>query len=89
MQEIEIIDASELSMNHPDISYISEVKVEFSGDLFSLFLAYTVKIDGRILNSEEVSKLAINDGLPNADAFFCWFDTDFIGQIVHWTDFEY
>lgn len=84
VQEIEIIDANMLSMNHPDISYHSEVQVDFSGDVVSFFLRYTVKIDGKVLNSEEVSKLAINDGFPNADAFFFWFDKDFQGQIVSW-----
>lgn len=89
VQEIEIIDANMLSMNHPDISYHSDVQVDFSGDVVSFFLRYTVKIDGKVLNSEEVSKLAINDGFPNADAFFFWFDKDFKGQIISWVDFKY
>lgn len=36
-----------------------------------------------------LTSLAINDGFPNVDAFFKWFDSDFEGQIIHWTDLKY
>lgn len=36
-----------------------------------------------------VEELAINDGFPDVDSFFRWFDSDFEGQIIHWTDLKY
>lgn len=36
-----------------------------------------------------ISKLAINDGFPSVEAFFQYFNTDFTGQIIHWTDLNY
>lgn len=33
--------------------------------------------------------LAINDGFPSVEAFFQYFNTDFKGQIIHWTDLKY
>lgn len=38
---------------------------------------------------EEIFKLAVNDGFPDAISFFQWFDSDFEGQIIHWTDLKY
>lgn len=51
--------------------------------------AKIVIIDGRILEKKEIKKLAINDGLDGIDGFFKWFDKDFKGQIIHWTDLKY
>lgn len=36
-----------------------------------------------------VEKLAINDGFPSVEAFFAWFNKDFSGKIIHWTDYAY
>lgn len=36
-----------------------------------------------------MEKLAKNDGFDSVDDFFKWFDSDFQGQIIHWTDFRY
>jgi len=36
-----------------------------------------------------MSKLAFNDGFDSIDAFFNWFNTDYIGKIIHWTDLRY
>lgn len=39
--------------------------------------------------SDFIDLLAKNDGFDSADAFFKWFDRDFHGRIIHWTDFRY
>ena len=33
--------------------------------------------------------LAKNDGFDSVNDFFRWFNTDFEGQIIHWTDLRY
>ena len=37
----------------------------------------------------EVDQLATNDGFESVEQFFAWFNTDFTGKIIHWTDFKY
>ena len=36
-----------------------------------------------------IEELAKNDGFDNLRDFFKWFDSDFIGKIIHWTDKTY
>ncbi len=42
-----------------------------------------------IMPNDEVEELAINDGFPDLESFFKWFDSDFEGQIIHWSDLKY
>ena len=48
-----------------------------------------VIIDGRELNLDEKVKIAKNDGFKNLFDFFLWFDENFKGKIIHWTNFKY
>lgn len=51
-----------------------------------------VVIDGESVfqpHDEWLEKLAKNDGFDNVYEFFNWFDSDFQGRIIHWTDFKY
>ena len=48
-----------------------------------------VYIDGKILWVEEIELLAKHDGFNSMEDFFKWFDKDFKGKIIHWTDFRY
>jgi len=47
-----------------------------------------VKIDGKDLDINKYGELYQNDGLSIVD-FFRWFEKDFTGKIIHWTDFRY
>lgn len=50
----------------------------------------TIIIDERILfYFNQIVRLAQNDGFNSVNDFFNWFDTDFTGKIIHWTDFKY
>lgn len=58
----------------------------------------TVLIDGKefyhrvgiyVVKSKDMIKLAKNDGFDCVEDFFKWFDSDFEGKIIHWTDFRY
>jgi len=50
-----------------------------------------VYIDDRELKlpSDKVELLANQDGFDSLQEFFEWFDKDFVGKIIHWTDFKY
>jgi hypothetical protein len=49
----------------------------------------TVQIDGRLLNEKEVQEFAYNDGFDRVDDFEVWFNEDFYGKIIHWTEKRY
>lgn len=38
---------------------------------------------------EVIRELAINDGFDSVEDFFTYFNTDFKGKIIHWTDLKY
>jgi len=48
-----------------------------------------VSVDGMILDIDEITELAINDGFNNPVEFFAYFNKDFEGEIVHWTEKRY
>lgn len=48
-----------------------------------------VVVDGRNLSLDEKIELAHNDGFDNLVSFWLWFDSDFEGQLIHWTDKKY
>lgn len=48
-----------------------------------------VLVDGNDLSWSKIRGLALNDGFPSAEAFFDYFNKDFKGKIIHWTDFKY
>lgn len=50
---------------------------------------FNVLIDGLKLNRQEVMELAFNDGFGSPEKFFDFFNADFTGQLIHWTDFRY
>ena len=48
-----------------------------------------IKIDGKNLDIYQMQQLAWNDGFSHVAAFQQYFDTDFKGKIIHWTDLRY
>jgi hypothetical protein len=49
----------------------------------------TVSVDGFSLNRTKIVELAQNDGFDSVEDFFRYFDKDFKGKIIHWTDLKY
>lgn len=45
--------------------------------------------DFRKLEKEQLEVLALNDGFNSVDQFWKYFNKDFQGQIIHWTDLRY
>jgi hypothetical protein len=50
---------------------------------------YQIVVDGNCLNKNISEQLAINDGFETVEHFFRWFNEDFSGKIIHWTDLRY
>ena len=50
---------------------------------------YAVYVDWICLSEKEVETLAINDGFESIKDFLLWFNDDFQGKIIHWTDLRY
>lgn len=40
-------------------------------------------------NDIDINNVAVNDGFDSVQQFFNWFDRDFTGKIIHWTDLRY
>lgn len=47
------------------------------------------KANGRCEYGENAKDLARNDGFPSVEAFFKYFNSDFKGELIHWTNFKY
>lgn len=41
------------------------------------------------LSYSEIETLAQNDGFDSVEQFFAWFNKDFKGQLIHWSDLRY
>ena len=48
-----------------------------------------VMVDGFIKTAPEIEVIARNDGFDSTKDFFKWFDADFTGDIIHWTNLKY
>ena len=50
-----------------------------------------IYIDNRELKlcSDKVELLVIQDGFDTVQELFEWFDKDFSGKLIHWTDYKY
>lgn len=83
----------------PKIPVVSVQKIEIVYSEFQengkLFKLPAVWIDGKLhydfIGSlkENMKSIAINDGFENIEDFFAYFNEDFEGKIIHWTDFKY
>ncbi len=79
------------------VASIQSIEIKFISiwNSNSLYAQPCVKIDGKIIydvaknGKEEMLKLAQNDGFESIDAFFSYFNKDFTGKIIHWTNLKY
>ncbi|MBS9773832.1 MAG: hypothetical protein KGV59_01565 [Tenacibaculum sp.] len=78
VKSIQKIKISEMIMTETKYSYVTKNKRIFK-----------IEIDNHKLTKKQIEKLAINDGFDSVDDFFEWFNEDFTGKIIHWTDLKY
>ena len=48
-----------------------------------------VKFDGDLIVKGDMLQLALNDGFDSIEDFFAYFNEDFTGKLIHWTDLKY
>lgn len=48
-----------------------------------------VVVDGKELDDFQLDHIAKNDGFKSLGDFFKFFNSDFQGKIIHWTDLRY
>jgi hypothetical protein len=79
----------------PKVPVVSTQTIEIKYIGFSDGFRPWVKIDGKNvytldqIESEKMLKLANNDGFDTIQAFFDYFNKDFVGKIIHWTTLKY
>jgi hypothetical protein len=73
----------------PVLPVVSVQKIEIIADKFEFMNDYQIKVDGKLLSIDEKVKLALNDGFDNLLHFFMYFNEDFTGKLIHWTDLKY
>ena len=48
-----------------------------------------IRVDGQLIDYASLKRIAKNDGFDSSRAFLNWFNKDFEGKIIHWTDLKY
>lgn len=62
------------------------VEIYIDGEQFGLWHRFMPE---KSVNPEKVLQLARNDGFESVKDFLSWFQRDFKGRIIHWTDLKY
>jgi hypothetical protein len=77
----------------PVLPVVSVQKVHIMHHQERLFFARSypadIYVDEIKLEVHEVPEFAKNDGFETAAAFFEYFNEDFTGKLIHWTDYKY
>lgn len=69
------------------VHFLAEAHIYLDDSFYGeIFFNGNKEIDGYAVNIEE---LAINDGFYDAEDFIAYFNKDFTGKIIHWTDLRY
>ncbi len=69
--------------NRESCKGIESIIIRRVGSIAGIFVA------GELLSKNEAYYLALRDGFDSLEDFFKWFNKDFEGKILHWTDFKY
>lgn len=67
--------------------YEGYVKICIDGKIFGEVFHHGLDDIYQFTNDVEI--LALNDGFESLEQFFKWFNKDFTGKIIHWTDLNY
>ena len=71
----------------PVLPVVSVQKIEIK--FFEYLNDVEIRIDGKLNTTEQNQELAWNDGFENLLMFLMYFNEDFTGKIIHWTDKKY
>jgi hypothetical protein len=79
----------------PKIPVVSEQKIEINWfckkeyEPFYWWKNVTICVDDVYLSCEQCIELAQNDGFDTIEDFFNYFNKNYKGKIIHWTDLRY
>jgi hypothetical protein len=79
----------------PVLPVVSVQKIEITWLGFLNHFRPWVKVDGKSIYTldqidlNKMLQLANNDGFDTIEDFFAYFNKDFTGKIIHWTDWRY
>jgi hypothetical protein len=74
----------------PVLPVVRTQKIEIKYDkMFGKTLYPEILIDNVKLHPMKLDELAQNDGFDTIEDFFEYFNEDFMGKIIHWTDLRY
>jgi hypothetical protein len=79
----------------PVLPVVSVQKIEIVWIGFSDIFRPWVKIDGKNIctvddmHNDNMLQLVQNDGFNSIEDFFTYFNKDFTGKLIHWTDLKY
>ena len=64
---------------------VQQIEIKYNESLIDT----KIIIEGKKITLDQKQKLAWNDGFQNLAAFLLWFNKDFKGKIIQWTNFRY
>ena len=70
----------------PVLKCVSVQRIEIKRSVVTVF---DESNNPKNLTVQQIHRLAQNDGFSNLADFWTWFDKDFGGKIIHWTDLKY
>ena len=65
---------------------VQKIKIECPSEYVNDQKVY---VDDRLLTIKEIRRLAWNDGFNTSMQFLLWFNQNFEGKVIHWTDLKY
>ena len=68
---------------------VQKIEIEYQGLKQNGMVIPCIKIDGHPIYYWTKEDIATNDGFKNLHEFFEWFNKDFTGKIIHWTNKRY
>lgn len=70
---------------------VQKVHIKYKPEsvFFARYYPADVYVDERFLAVHEIAAFAQNDGFDTVEDFFAYFNKDFTGKLIHWTDKRY
>lgn len=73
-----------------EITFLNEEIPTFTGEVSKLaktrYNEVDVCVDGNVMSIKDIKELSENDGFDTVEDFFNYFNKDFTGKIIHWSD---
>ena len=68
---------------------VQKIEIDYQGLKQNGMVIPAVKIEGKYIDYHTKIILAVSDGFDSVHELFEWFNSDFTGKLIHWTDYKY